>query len=93
MPRLLDLVGEVGAHVVVEAAQEVGAAIDQGRLDAQAVEDAGELHGDVAAADDHDPLGQLRQVEGLVGGDGELDARQVRAATAGRRWRSGSCRR
>ncbi len=56
---LLHLLGQVGAHVVVEAAQDVGAAMDQGRLDAQAVEDAGELHGDIAAADDHDPLGQL----------------------------------
>ena len=56
----------------------LGAAIDQGRLDAQAVEDAGELDGDVAAADDHDALGQLGQVEGLVRGDGVLDARERR---------------
>ena len=74
---LFDLGGEVAADVVVEAAQDVGAAVHQGGVDAQAVEDAGELDGDVAAADDDDPLRQLRQVEGLVGGDGVLDAGQV----------------
>src|SRR6185312_271588 len=34
-------------------------------------------HGDVAAAGDDDAAGQLRQVEGLVGGYGVLDPGQV----------------
>jgi hypothetical protein len=77
-PALLQLFGQVHAHVVVEAAQDVGAAIEQRRLHAQAVEDAGELDGDIAAADHHHPLGQGRQVEGLVRGDAQLRAREVR---------------
>src|SRR5690606_35984832 len=48
-----------------------------GRIDAQAVEDAGELDGDVAAAGDDDPLRQLGDMERLVGGDGVLDPGQV----------------
>jgi hypothetical protein len=75
---LLDLARQMGAHVVVKAAQDIGAAIDQGRLDAQTGEDARELNRDIAAARDQDALGQLRQVEGLFGGDGVLDAGQVR---------------
>jgi hypothetical protein len=71
------LIGQVRAQVLVETAQEVGAAIDQGDVDAQAVEDAGELDGDIAAADDHHPLGQLGQQEGLFRGDDVLDPGQV----------------
>src|SRR5690606_24009735 len=74
---LLELAGEVGADVVVEAAQDVGAAVDQGGLDPEAGEDAGELDRDVAAAGDEDALRQFRQVEGLFGGDGVLDAGQL----------------
>ena len=66
------------AHVLVEAAQDLLAAVDQRRLDAEAVEDAGELDGDVAAADDQDRGRQLLQMERLVGGDGVLGAGQVR---------------
>ena len=47
------------AHVVVEAAQDLLAAIDQRHLGAEAVEDAGELDRDVAAALDQDALRQL----------------------------------
>ena len=80
MPRLAHLARAEGADVLVEAAQH-GRGRDRpgSRLDAEAVEDAGELHRDVAAADDHDALGQLGQVEGLVRGDGVLDARDRRA--------------
>uniref|UniRef100_A0A0N4ZIZ6 PE-PGRS family protein n=1 Tax=Parastrongyloides trichosuri TaxID=131310 RepID=A0A0N4ZIZ6_PARTI len=84
---LLDLARQMGAHVVVKAAQDVGAAIDQGRLDAQTGEDARELDRDIAAARDHDALGQLRQMESFFGRDGMFDAGQVlglpRAAAGG----------
>jgi hypothetical protein len=40
--------------------------VDLGHLGAEAVEDAGELDGDVAAAVDRDALGQALQVKGLV---------------------------
>ena len=45
------------AHVLVEAAQELVAAMQQRHLAAEPGEDPGELDGDVAAADDEDPLG------------------------------------
>ncbi len=70
-------VGHVGAHIVVEAAQNIGAAIDQGRIDAQPGEDAGELHRDIAAAHHADAFGQAFQVERLVGRDGVFDARHL----------------
>ena len=50
------------------------AAIDQRHLGAEAVEDAGELHRDVAAALDQDALGQFLQVERLVRRDDVLEA-------------------
>ena len=55
---LLHLVGEEGAAIVVEAAQEQRPAMDLRHLRAEAVEDAGELDRDIAAADDDDALGQ-----------------------------------
>ncbi len=76
-PALLDLAGQVGAHIVVEAAQDIGAPVDQGRLDAQAGEDPRELHRDIAAACDQDAFGQFGQVEGFFGGDGVFDALQA----------------
>ena len=60
MPRLLHLGREMLAHVVVEAAQDLLAAIDQRHLGAETVEDVGELDRDVAAALDQDALRQLR---------------------------------
>ena len=53
----LHLAAQMLAHVVVEAAQDVLAAIDQRHLDAQPGENAGELHRDIAAALDHDAAG------------------------------------
>ena len=78
MPLPLHLAGQVRAHVIVEATQDVGAAHDERGLDAQPVEDAGELHGDIAAADDDHPPGQALQVEGFVRGDRQLDPGQLR---------------
>ena len=45
-------VGHVVAQVVVEAAQDLVAAVELDHVGAEAVHDAGELAGDVAAADD-----------------------------------------
>ncbi len=64
------------AHVLVEAAENFGAAIDQRRLDPEAVEDIGEFDGDIAAAGHHDRARQFLEVEGLVGRDAQLMARQ-----------------
>ena len=77
-PAPFQFTGQVGAHIVVEAPQDVRAAIDQGGFHTQTIEDSGELHGDVATADDQYPLGQLGQMEGPVGGDGVFDAGDVR---------------
>ena len=60
------------AQILVEAAQDLLAAIDEDRLDAETVEDAGEFDGDIAAADDADALRQALEMEGLVRGDGEF---------------------
>ena len=67
------------AHVVVEAAQDVLAAIDQRHLGAEPVEDAGELDRDIAAALDENALRQLLQMERLVRGDDVLEARDLGA--------------
>ena len=56
-------------------------------LRAQAGEDAGQLHGDVAAADHGHALRPLGQQEEAVGGQAELRARDARHRRAGRRWR------
>src|SRR3546814_9706680 len=66
------LAGQRVAHVVVEAAQDLRAAVDQRDLAAEAVEDTGEFDRDVAAARNHYALRQLLQVEGVVGGDAML---------------------
>ena len=61
------------AHVVVEPAQDVVAAIDQRHLGAEPVEDAGKFERDVAAALDENAPGQLRQMKRLVRGDDVLE--------------------
>ena len=74
---LEQLLGQVVAQLFVEAAQDLGAAVEQRGVDAEPAEDAGKLHGDVAAADDDDGLRQLLQMERLVGGDGMAGARHL----------------
>ncbi|ENN89245.1 hypothetical protein RHSP_51766 [Rhizobium freirei PRF 81] len=66
------------AQVLVETRQDFGAAIDQRRLDTEAVEDIGELDGNVAAAGDQDRLRQFFQMEGFVRGYAKLVPRQRR---------------
>ncbi len=67
-------IGDAVAQILIEATQHLVAAVDDGGVDAQLRKDAGELHGDIAAAGDDDALGQARQIESLVGGDDVLDA-------------------
>ena len=62
------------AHILVEAAQELVAAVQKRDLAAEPGEDAGELDGDIAAADDQDALRQAFEMEDLVRGDAELAA-------------------
>ena len=71
-------VGQVVAQVGVEAAQDLVAAVELDDLGAEPVHDAGELAGDVAAADDRHALGLLLEPEHLVRGDAELGAGDVR---------------
>ena len=75
---LLHLLAHMRAHVVVEAAQDVVAAIDQRHVGAEACKDAGEFQRDVAAALDQDALRLLLKVKHLVGGDHVLDAGNLR---------------
>ncbi len=75
---LAHLVGQEGAHVVVEAAQDLLAAVELRDLRAEALEDRGELARDVAAADDDEAARKLGQVEDLVRRDRELAAGNVR---------------
>ena len=62
-------------HIIVETAQGFLAAIDQAHMTAQAVEDMCEFQRDIAAARDQNALGQLVEMEGFVGGDAKLAAR------------------
>ena len=71
---LLHLAAHMGADVLVEAAQDVVAAIDHRHVGAEAGKDAGEFQRDIAAALDQDALRQRRQMKHLVGGDHVLDA-------------------
>ena len=68
----------LGAHmladVLVEAAQDIVAAIDHGDVGAVAGENAGEFQRDVTAALDHDALRQFSEMKRLVGGNDVLDA-------------------
>ena len=84
--------GDVVAQVLVEAAQDLVAAVELDHVGAEAVHDAGELAGDIAAADDEHALRLGLEVEDLVRGDAELGAGDRRHARAGRRWRrEGGC--
>ncbi|MNY29801.1 hypothetical protein D3C86_1638650 [compost metagenome] len=75
---LAQLVAQVLAHRAVEAPQEQLAAIEQRGLGAEAVENRGELHGDIATANHQHPLGQLFEEEGFIRADGMLMPRNLR---------------
>ena len=78
MPRAAHFLAQVFADIVVEAAQDIFAAIDQRHSAAQPRKDAGEFHRDIAAALDDDALGQSLQMERLVRGDRVFDAGNLR---------------
>src|SRR5258707_13022265 len=65
----LHLAAQMGAQVLIEAAQDVLAAIDQRDLGAEAIEDGGELDRDIAAALNEHAVRQRLKMEGLVRGD------------------------
>src|SRR3546814_10150492 len=65
------------ADLLVIAAQDRVAAVDDRHLAAKFVEDAGELVGDIAAACDDDPVRQGIEVKNLVRGDRMLAARKI----------------
>ena len=67
---------QTAAHIFIETAQDVVAAIDQRHLGSEPGEDAREFDGDVTAAGDDDALWKALQIEGLVRGDGMFDAGQ-----------------
>ena len=66
------------ANVVVEATQNILAAIDQRHFAAETGEDAGKLDRDIAAALDHNTLGQIGQMECFVRRDDVLKAGDIR---------------
>src|ERR1700730_10839514 len=68
------LLAEIDADVLVEPAQYLRAPDELDDLASEAIEDAGELDRDIAAADDDDALRQVRPVERFVGRDHMLDA-------------------
>ena len=67
------------ADVLVEAAQNIVAAIDHRHIGAEAGKNAGKLQRDIAAALDHDALRQFRQMKCLVRGNHVLDTGNRRA--------------
>ncbi len=86
----LHLVAQAVAHVLVEAAQDVGAAQADMDLGAEALEQSRELHRDIAAADHQQAARKSGQVEDLVRGDGVFQPLDIAdEAPARRRSRSG----
>ena len=77
------LLTEINADVLVEPAEHISAPDNLDDLAAEAVEDAGELDRDIAAADDHDAVRQLLEVERLVRRDHMLDAGNLRGLGPG----------
>ncbi len=74
----LHLDAQMAAHVVVEAAQNLIAAVNHDDVGAQTGKQRGEFERDVAAALDDDPARQFLQIERLVRGDGESGAGNLR---------------
>lgn len=68
----------MGAQVVVEAAQDLRAAIKLHHMRAEAVHDASKFTGDVTGADDRDAVRPLGQFEHLVRGYSMLGTRHRR---------------
>ena len=69
---LLQLGAQMLAHIIVEAAQDILAAVKQCHFRAEPGKNAGELHSNVAAALDHDTFRQFGKVEGFVRRNDEI---------------------
>ena len=65
------------AYLFVIAAQQGGGAIDDRHMAAELVKDAGKFIGDIASADDDDPLWALVEMKHLVRGDAMFRAFDV----------------
>ncbi len=74
---LLHFLMEGGTDIIIKAAQDFLAAIKDRDVRAEALEDAGELEGDVTCPDDDDALGLLFKMENLVGGDHQVLAGHI----------------
>ena len=61
IPLVSEIWQQPVADLLVIMAQDAVAAIDQGHVAGEFVEDAGEFVGDIAAAGDHRPLRNLRR--------------------------------
>ena len=75
-PVLAHLRFDEAAHVVVEAAQHPGSAVQLGHFRAQPVEDGREFARDVAAANDEQSLRERVEVEHAVGADNQFVSRK-----------------
>ena len=80
-----ECLGKSFAQVPIEAAEWQRLAVHQVHVRAKTGEDTGELHRDIARADDRDALRHLRQEERIVGDDAEFRARDVAGAPDSRR--------
>ena len=69
MPRLRIASAKPVAQIGIEIAQDLIAAMDHGDLHAEPGEDRGELHADIARADDGDARRQLFELKAFVGAD------------------------
>src|SRR5579872_2939831 len=69
--------GERLPQVAIEAAEWQRLAVHEVHVRAEAGEDTGKLHRDIARADDRDALGHLGQEERVVRNDSEFSARDV----------------
>ena len=57
---------EMPAQIIVKAAQDLFAAMDQDCFDAETIENAGKLNGNITATHNHDAARQVLKMEGLV---------------------------
>src|SRR6202023_1763830 len=69
---LAQLIRQGRPQVVIEAAQQLRAAMNQRHFGAKAVENAGELNRNISAADDDHAARQTVEMESLIRGDSEI---------------------
>jgi hypothetical protein len=64
-------------QIFIKASQDLFAAVDQNGLNAQAMEDSSEFHGDIAATHNAYAARQFFEMESFVGGDCQFIPRQM----------------